>query len=270
MKLTRQSIIFEITARLQRLLVPRLDHRVVYIHIPKYGGVSVSKALKACYASLNLRDDNLYKLDSVACLNAAQSNVGRPLRVGHPSVSRLRELLLLYGMSQAQAQYISGHFQFSSVAYEQFKHEYAFVTILRDPFKRWVSAYFYDRYKNYGNARTSLNISDYLDDKEAYRNAQIYARSLCGLVDVESYSVKELSELAKDNLHKFELVGCIEHLDVFVDQFYARYGRRLAIGRWNQNPKSKAYQKSVLSDAVMDRVRELCQLDIEIYNYAIE
>jgi len=270
MKLTQQTLIFEVSNRLRSLFVPRFDRKIAYIHIPKCGGVSISKALKACYISPNLRDDTLYKLDSVACLKASQAITNEPLQVGHPEVTRLREALLMYGMSQNQVRYISGHFQFSLAAYHQFQHEYGFLTVLRDPVKRWVSAYFYNRYKDYGNAQTELEIDEYLESEAAQRSAKTYARCLCGLVETQGYSNRELTEKAKENLHKFDLVGCTEYLDVFVEQFYARYKRRLSVGRWNQNPKSTAYQKSVLSDAVLDRVRELCQLDMEIYNYAVE
>ncbi|MDJ0662363.1 MAG: sulfotransferase family 2 domain-containing protein [Crocosphaera sp.] len=265
-----QNISFELSARTRNLIQPTLKQKLIYIHIPKCGGVSLSKALKACYVTINIRDSNLYKLNSEACQKVAQTLEEKPLTVFDPTVIKLRQELLLYGMSQPNVNYISGHFLFSNIAHEAFHDQYQFITMLRDPVKRWISEYFYNRYKSYGNAKTDLDIEAYINSEAGRSSGQVYSRFLCGLTDVEDYSSADIIDSTKKNLHKFSLVGCIEHLDRFLEQFSQKFGRQLKVGQWNRNPKSKSYQKSVITDDMIDHIRELCRSDLEIYNYAVD
>ena len=215
-----QNLVFEVNARTQNLFKPKPNKKLVYIHIPKCGGVSISKALKACYAKWNPRDSNLYRLNLVACYDAAQRMSGRPLDVDDPEVSKLRQELLIYGMSLPKVEFVSGHCMFSSLAYQAFHKDYDFVVMLRDPVKRWISNYFYNRYKPFDMAKTDLELESYLESEDAKVSGQTYARYLCGLTEAEDYSSSDILAKAKENLHKFSVVGCIEHLDVFKQHFH--------------------------------------------------
>lgn len=265
-----QAITFEISSRLQGSISPRLQQKIAYIHIPKCGGVSLSKAIKACYVNWNVRDESLYKLDSEAAQRAMETVENQPLTTHDSRVVSFRQNLLLYGMAQPQVKYISGHFLFSNVAYDAFKDQYAFVTMLRDPVKRWISAYFYNRYKDYGNSKIELDIDTYLESDIARRSGQTYARYLCGLTDYQGdYSSDEIIQKAQENLTKFTVVGCIERKDLFETEFSKAFGQPLKLGKWNKSPKNKDYQKSLITDDMMDKIRQLCKSDIEIYNYAM-
>jgi hypothetical protein len=242
----------------------------VYIHIPKCGGVSVSKALKSCYINWNLRDSNLCRLFSEACLESAQTLTGKSLEAHDSAVIKFREKLLLYGMSQPQVEYISGHFLFSAAAYQAFHNEYTFVTMLRDPVKRWISEYFYNRHKSYGNFKTDLDINAYLNSEVGRANGQTYTRYLCGLTEVKDYGSEDVIVQSMENLHKFSVVGSIEHLDIFAQQFSNRFGRKIKIRRLNRNPKSQSYQQSVITDTMMSQIEQICRPDIEVYNYAVK
>jgi hypothetical protein len=265
-----QNLTFEVSARTRNLIEPKLKQKLVYIHIPKCGGVAISKALKACYINWNIRDSNLYKLSPKACHESAEKLRKKSLNVYDPAVIKFCEKLLLYGMFQPRIEYISGHFSFSIVAYQAFHHEYSFVTMLRDPVKRWISEYFYNRYKSHSHAKIDLDINAYLNSEVGRANGQTYARYLCGLTEVKDYNSEDIIAQSKENLHKFGVVGCIEHLDVFKQQFYEQFGRQLNIGRWNKNPKSRTYQESVITDAIMNQIEEICRPDIELYNYAVK
>ncbi len=127
-----RNLTFEVSARTQNLFKPKPHKKLVYIHIPKCGGVSISKALKACYATWDPRDLNLYNLDLEACYSAAQRITGRPLEVDDPEVSKLRQELLLYGMSSPKVELVKGHCMFSLLAYQAFHKDYDFVVMLRD------------------------------------------------------------------------------------------------------------------------------------------
>ncbi|MBT9317202.1 sulfotransferase family 2 domain-containing protein [Leptothoe spongobia] len=267
-----KEISFELRSRTHNIFSSPLADKIVYIHIPKCGGVSISKALKGCYVNWDVRDKAVYNLDSVATLKVAEQIENKSLYTQHPTVTGLRENLLMYAMAQQDIRFINGHFMFSNLAYNMSGHDFHFVTMLRNPVDKWISAYFYNRHKSYGNSKTDLPLEEYLDSPAAYRSGQSCVRFLYGkqIDDQDSVSTEQLLENAKKNLHCFKLVGAIEHLDTFLEQFSHTFGRRLDIGTWNRNPKSKSHQRSLITPQVYARIEDLCQPDTDLYNYAID
>ena len=84
------------------------------------------------------------------------------------------------------------------------------------------------------------------------------------------YTTQAAIDHALQNLQKFHLVGCLEQLDLFVEQFALRYGTRLQIANKNRNPVTKQQQQQAISDDVMAKVHELCQPNLVIYRHAVE
>ena len=56
------------------------------------------------------------------------------------------------------------------LAYHAFEKKFAFVTILRDPCQRWVSAYYYNRYKDSDHRKVDMDLDAYL--KSPFGQAQ--------------------------------------------------------------------------------------------------
>ena len=173
-------------------------------------------------------------------------------------------------MCHEKAQYIRGHFPFSQTAYHYFGETYNFVTVLRDPIKRWISTYFYNRYKPDLHRKIDISIEEYLNSDLGRASGSVYVKFLGGADETNNYRDVVSIKRAKENLHKFKLVGCLEHLENFKHQFFTHFGRNLNIRALNKNPKSKQEQQAILSDKIKNEIAEICQPDLEIYQYVLQ
>lgn len=250
-----------------------ISEKIFFLHLFKCGGSSVAQAIQTCYLDLNIiRRSPVFRLNVKAASNAVReiynSSNSTLDRIDTKDLNRqFREYLVLYHMSQDNTKYIAGHFGFSELIYQSFSDRYAFITVLRDPVERYISAYFYQRYRN---RKLDLEIADYLES-EASRNAgSCYARNLSGCARIEQFGLEKAVEQAKQNLHKFKLVGCLEYQPEFLDQFEERFGRRLKLRVFNRSPKSIENRNSTIDESIRKKITAICQPDLEIYQYAVK
>lgn len=185
-------------------------------------------------------------------------------------ILKFREELLLYFLSQKDTKYISGHFCFSEVAHHEYCNKFAFITVLRDPVERWISLYFFNRFKKDDHCKIEMNLETYIDSAFARSQGHEYVKFLGGADEYGDYTSQTAIDKAIRNLHKFAVVGTLEHLDNFVENFETRFRVRLEIERKNKNPKSASYKKSIITNQMEQRIRAICQPDITIYQYALE
>jgi len=248
-----------------------LDAKICYVHLHKCGGTSITQAIKACYQSFSsITDRNTFHLNGSAASHAAYKSAENMKSEDEDYwLAKFREHLLLYHMCQAKIKYVAGHFSFSEIAYQNFSDQYAFVTVLRDPIKRWISAYLYSQYGQYAKPNSDENFSNFLNSERAFKGGCLYVKSIGGLDKTGDYTSEAAIERAKENLHKFSIVGFLEHQEAFSKQFEKQFGRRLKIRKYNQTKKSGSFKKSLVSEEVEAKIREICKPDIEVYQYAI-
>lgn len=255
-------------------LLGGVKENIFFLHIPKCGGTSIRRAIRLNCISLDIRKDrHFFDLDPGA--SARVVNMTEGTNYPHDSSSdypimKLRESLLLYSMSQKRMKYIAGHFTFSEIAYQRFSTDFSFVTLLRDPVKRWISTYFYNRYKDSDHFKVDMEIEAYLESDFGRSQGAEYVKFIGGHQDAGDYMSAEAIQRAKDNLHKFAVVGILEDMEDFKDQFSRRFHVPLNIPTINRNPKSEAHQKAIITAAVEERIREICAPDLEVYQYALD
>jgi hypothetical protein len=273
-KFTEKSIkIFDAFVAVSHNLVRgSIAEKIFFLHLFKCGGSSVAQAIQTCYLKPNLVGRSpIFRLNVKAAGTAFQeihnsANSALARIEGKDLNRQLREYLVLYHMSQNHTRYIAGHFGFSELIYQSFADQYAFVTILRDPVERYISAYFYQRYRN---RKLDLEIADYLPSQASKNAGSCYARNLSGFENIAEFSVEKAVAQAKENLHKFKLVGCLEYQSEFIDRFEAKFGRKLNLRVFNQSPKS-VKKRQIIDESVRKKIIDICQPDLEIYQYAVD
>lgn len=268
----QQSVLKQFVSRLKwrayQLNYGRLEDRIFFMHVPKCGGTSIHNALRNHYIGLDPAADRaLFHLDPFAAHQAA-------IIAGQDPLAYARQLSL-YFLGSQDYRYIAGHFSFSEAAYCAYQTQFAFITILREPVAKWFSLYFYNRYKKGDFFRIEADLEEFVDSPTAIGYGCDYVMQFAGdhvptSVATDYYTTAAAIDTATNNLNKFHLVGCLEQLDTFVQEFHHRFGVQLHIPTQNRNPLTKQKQQQHISDEVMAKVQALCQPNTAVYHYAVQ
>ncbi len=233
--------------------------RIFFMHVPKTGGTSVNLAIQRHYGRQS------YNLDPIQT-----KLIAKLIYKSVPCIEKgtyiLRDSFVLDAMNR-NVPYISGHIHFNSQIWERYSQKYAYVTLLRDPVKRYISAYFFDSSKNTGeHSYTDLNLSDFVKTKRGIRLGHFYLNYFSGFPLKKDYDFNNLShriEMAKQNLLKVDLVGFLEDLEDFKRRFKQQFGLTLRIPHKNKNTVKKPH----IEPHFLELIKENCQPDIEIYEF---
>jgi hypothetical protein len=240
----------------------RTLHRICYPHVPKCAGMSVARGIsRQAFSMLERRLFPTFSVDPRASLRAAEATSGRMMEV--------REEILAYGLASGRFRFVTGHVPCRPGLVEAFQGEWHFVTVLRDPVERWVSEYVYNTEKGSDWARNHLSIEDYLGSPEARVTATSFLRYFSDIPEDLPEDPGAFVDQAVENLSRFAVVGCVEDMDGFNRAFRNRFGAILSIPRRNVTP-DRSMKDRIRGDAAsMDRIRQLCAGDSEIYRRAL-
>jgi hypothetical protein len=260
-----RDFLFKVTRKIDRHLCTQPTEKIVFLHVPKCGGTAVNSSIRQHFLTSGV------SLASPPCQKAAAIHYGLkdPLERDYYYVLKSSELLLLYHMFIG-TQYISGHFSFNPEIYHQFKNQYRFITILRDPSRRLISQYFYNRYKGSEHCKTDVDLQSFVESEAGRNLGHEYVKFIGGINKAGDYSSQEAIERAKENLSKFDAVGCLEYLTLFENHFKEKFNIDISVAQRNPNPIKRQDIESQLTDALKEKIEDICAPDREVYNYALE
>lgn len=222
---------------------------ICFVHMPKCGGESMHDALRRPFA---LYHQPVHRLNIGHVARAAEL-------AGRDMIDLCRDLLLFQLASQKKG-YIGGHYAFSASAWTEFHGHWKFITVLRDPVKRWFSHYFYNRYKAHSELdRITEELEQFIETERAVIYGSMYVRHLSASGEVAE---------ALANLDRFDLVGTLERLPDFAERFQRMFGTPLSVGRRNENPLGAERQREMITPELRARVEELCEPDMRVYEHA--
>jgi sulfotransferase famil protein len=233
--------------------------RIVFFHAPKCGGTSVHKLLATAFGGPA-------GLDPIAA-EAAARNLGM-------SGLEVREAVLAYFVKRSHARFISGHYAYSRRAFTGHEHEFDLITILRNPIDRFLSHYYYNRFKDERNHfPIECDLQDWLQTDQARAAATVFAKLFVGEPEISKSldatgRAKDMRAAVSDaiaNLSRFAIVGVLEHLDTFERDVRQRYGIKNSIGHLRKSPKAGYPKFADQPTQVQDRILEMCAPDMAIY-----
>lgn len=236
---------------------------IVFHHIPKCGGVSISSAIRAAYAPWQVRIIRASQtVEAVQILHDGPEQNGN---IAWQDIHGLRTRLLAMYLADG-ARCVSGHVQVSLPIQARFRETHKFVTVLRDPVKRFVSQFIYSTRTSRSYDRRDLDWTEADLATAGPRWGRTMARFLAGTGEADIIDDEELVARAKQSLDALDVVGFLDDLPAFVEAVQDSVGVRLAIGRENTSPASQT--KELHQHPLMERVMEYCAVDREIYSYA--
>ncbi|MFB6375263.1 MAG: sulfotransferase family 2 domain-containing protein [Bradymonadaceae bacterium] len=240
-----------------------LRSAIAFVHVPKCAGTSVDRAIRRVYRSPEVFEGhgifgpNWHTADRVAAFRGGDDWA-------------VRDIIACYYLERAETRYMTGHFRVGESLLDRFGEDYAFVTVLRDPVERWLSHFFFDRQHDQDHAYgIEQSLEAFVESERARRRAHIYQSYFSGCrprEDEEFDAGDDALARAKANLRRFEIVGFVEQLDEFAREFRERLGGDLRLIRVNRTPDDA--RRSEVPDEIRARIREMCQKDIELYEFA--
>ncbi|WDI32861.1 sulfotransferase family 2 domain-containing protein [Hyphococcus flavus] len=250
---------------IRQKLLSRYKTGVVFTHVQKCGGSSVEAALFRRY---RLSRERIYPIESRAAerlADPASTDIS-----AHPELLSFdfRRKLLAYALEKGTL-CVTGHNPINEAIREKHRHSHKFITVLRDPVERFCSHY---RYVYRSGLGTSVDqeIDEFVTTERARWYGSNYATFFGGSpAHQPTVSTAEV-EAAKKLLLSFDVVGFLDRMESFEQQLSDQLSLNINIGYENRTSERSTHWRGDFSNETLKRIRDLCQPNIEIYNYVRE
>lgn len=272
-----QHLLSRCRNQLSRIEKNLVDQNWVFLHLPKCGGTSISSALQGVLGAgvegfvdpVQTREWARYDLPGGKCAE------------GTDRLFQVR-LTLLRAHASRRIPFIYGHFPVDERLFGEPRHEYRWITVVRDPVDRLLSQFKYWTLTREPSAADSASSIDrrweaYLGSNLCHYHANLYSYYLGGhAVGFDADRVPEMQERAQTNVQAFDVSGCIENLKAFADTFENQTGHSVHFRRLNSSEaNSQAQRQMQVLDEFEKRVdrgflRNLTSGDAKIYRLVQE
>ncbi len=232
------------------------------MHVPKCAGTSLTTALfKDRVRFVDLITNRIAVLDAAGSVKKAEKS-SLPL---HLYRAQALEKLL-----EARKTLVCGHFGCSQDLVARYRHSHLFITVIREPVRRWISHYFYDRYRRrklfYDPWQINQPLEEFVETHRAHSAGRMYVAAFAAQPTKHHIGDDELAKRAVATLEQFDLVGRLENIDAFLDGYGDLTGSTLKFPRQNINPVAEQHMLEQIAPNTMSKIEQLCQPDIAVYD----
>jgi hypothetical protein len=246
----------QLGSRRQRL-ARALDARIVFLHVPKCGGNSVRLALRDVYRSL-FSGGSRHRLHvGPGASKRAAEALGIP-------VDAFRDALLRYHLHEdAKLRLFTGHFPWPEGLLEAFP-DVSLVTLLRDPVAHFLSCYYEAR----ESGRAGETLEAFVDGDRARRIGTRFVRAFAGPQGPAEREKPHAFEAARSRLATVAVIGLLEDLPGFADDFRRHFGAKLRLPHANAGTLRQRAEREELTEALRARIAERVAPNQAIYDFA--
>lgn len=237
---------------------PNIKKGLVFIHIPKSAGSSLTQSISDLFRSpIKPWKNDIFHVNPKATAELA--------KFSNSNLLSEREKICMYAIS-SNFKFIAGHFGYSPSLKLLAEDKYIFFTIFRHPVDRFLSEYFYNFHKKSNHFKITLDLDQYLDSEVAVDSARTYLRYM-GVSSNGNYDESKLGlNHAKANLKDIDIIAILEDFDFSIAILKKFLGRNFYIPHLNSNP-AKKYIDRINKQQLM-KIAKMCETDLEIYEYA--
>lgn len=239
--------------------------RVCFLHFERCGGTSVRRAFRDAYRHWrHVADDPVDVVHNTASLAAARA-AGRP-------VFAYRQEILRYLLEHPDNQFVTGHLQVDRDLVEELGDRWSFVTLVRHPVRRWLSHYYYNRYKSAEHGRVERSVEEYVETTRGRQLGRDYVDLLTGngdyreTGDASGLEPTGTAEEAIRVLERFRVVGTTERMAAFSERVEEAFGAPLPAYHLNRGPAGGGPEREI-PQGVRARLEEVCAPNREVYEH---
>lgn len=235
---------------------------LVFVHVPKCGGTSVERALRARFrlGRRAIAPEETFAA-ARAMLGAPDDEAGR-----HETLIRASELRrdMLHVYLSEGASLVTGHAPLGPRTLDAFGPTHDFVTVMRGPAERMRSHLAFNRTPQAGHGQSELSVTRFLETPRAKVLGALYVKYLSGLPMTADLTTPGAVDAARRTVDRLALVGFTDAMDVFADRLAKLTGARLKIGHENRG------EPAALPSGALERIEDLCAPDRAVYAHARE
>lgn len=233
--------------------------KIFFCHVPKCAGVSLSKAIYASVYPTVLKGTRF-----ASHIDLKSSRVSAEL-LGIEMMTA-RESQLISHLDNPHMLYTNGHCIARPSVVSKYYKNWHFLTILRDPVDRYISEYVYNRFKQSEWLKNDTEIEEYLSTPTGISAGATYAKYFSGMTVEQILADKQGAiDASVANLRHFAVAGTLDDMEGWKQKFDTTFNTSIKVASQNKSPNKGASADILNNPSLMNQIRELCEVDIAIY-----